>query len=198
MADFLHVWNHLPDFVSNHLVPFLEDAADAVGDAAEEAADEAADDIAETAKEIAQQHSEAADKLIAQKTGHVAVISAYFIIPIALIAGAFAVKIIYGLFTKTADKIGEGIKSSSAKIQSALGDSSPETSEPGKPKRKLLLGEILTRYVADSITDEDIKKALTTQKSTRPKKLIGELLLEERVVTKSDVAQAIKIQEKLR
>jgi hypothetical protein len=116
MLDFSHTWSHVSDFIVRRLVPFVEDAADAVGDAA----DEVADEIAETAKGIAEEHARDSEALVAQKTGHALVLSAYAVIPFALVAGAFAIKIVYGFFTKTADTVGKGISATASKIYSAI------------------------------------------------------------------------------
>jgi hypothetical protein len=126
MLDFSHVWNHFSDFVTLHLVPFVEDAADAVGDAA----DEVADEVAETAKSIAEEHAKDSEALVAKKTGHALVMSAYAVIPFALVAGAFAIKIIYDLYTKTADTVGKGLSSTASKINSAI--SAPRREGKGK------------------------------------------------------------------
>jgi hypothetical protein len=195
-VDFVHAWNHIPDLVTQHLIPFLEDAAGAVGDAVGDAADEAADEIADTAKEIARQHAEASEVLVAKKTENAAVIGAYILIPIALIVGAFAAKVIYGVFTKTADKVGDGIKSASSKIQSAIADN--EVVHEKKQKQRLLLGEILMRYIVNSLSAAELENALKKQRENERNKRIGEILLENGLVSKSDIAQAIKIQEKAR
>jgi uncharacterized protein YeeX (DUF496 family) len=190
MEDFVHAWNHIPDLVTQHLIPFLEGAADAVGDAAEEAADE----IADTAQEVARQHAEASEALVAKKTDNAAVIGAYILIPVALIVGAFAAKIIYGVFTKTADKVGDGIKFASSKIQSAISDNGVVLEK--KQKQRLLLGEILMRYVVNSLSAAELENALKKQRESERNKRIGEILIENGLVSKSDISRAVKIQER--
>ncbi|MBI3581254.1 MAG: hypothetical protein HY098_04140 [Nitrospinae bacterium] len=198
MIDFSNGWEHVSDFVVRRLVPFVEDAADAVGDAADsvgDAADEVADEVAETAKSVAEEHAVASEALVGQKTGHALVIIAYAVIPFVLVGGAFAIKIIYGFFTKTADTVGHGLSSTASKITSALGGGDAPIHEKHE-KRTLLFGEILRRYVTPSLSDEEVKKALEKQRASRRDSRIGEILLEDKVIIKSDAAKALKIQEK--
>lgn len=175
----------------------MEDAADAVNDV-----EDAADDIAKTAEEIKKQHNEATDALLAKKTTNAVVMSAYIIIPIALIAGAFAIKLIYGLFTKTADKVGAGAKTAASKLESVIGQFAKDE-EPGadgqndnKKKPKLLYGEILRRFVATGLSESDVNEALEKQKTGNPRKLLGEILEECGQITKADSTRALKIQKK--
>ena len=164
----------------------------------EDATGAATDEIAETAKEIARRHAEEAEALVRGKTGHAAVLSGYVIIPVALFVGALAIKILYGIFTKTADKIGAGIHIASATIQSAVSAGEGKKTggkEEKAPKARLLFGEILRLYVAPAITEEDIRAALAKQTEIKTK-LIGEILLESGKITKSDLAKVMKYQLK--
>ncbi len=200
MLDFPHTWDHVSDFIVRRLVPYIENAADAVGDAVGDAADEVADEVAETAKGVAEEHARGSDALVAQKTGHALVMSAYAVIPFALVAGAFAIKIVYGLFTKTADTVGKVLSSTASKINSAISGSrreggGGEASNHGKNERRtLLFGEVLRRHVTPSLSEEDVDKALEKQRASRRNSRIGEILLEDKLITRTDVAKALKIQ----
>ncbi len=203
MPDFVshHSHHSVHDFISNHILPYIdEDTLDTVGDAAG-----GGDEIAEMMKEHAKKSMDAGEKMVGKKNEQIAVMSSFVLVPIALIVGAFVLKVIYDSFTKTADKVGQGVKSATSRIKSAIidkealndgGKGSPPKDPSKTQKRRLLLGEILKRFVVPTLGDAEIENAITAQKEMKQAKKIGEILLEQGHISIGDVAQAVKIQEK--
>ena len=210
MVDLFHLIHSVPDYLSshslhdfsvNHIFPYIEDALDTVGDAAEQT-----DEMAETMKEAAKKNMDVAEGMVAKKTQQVAVVGSFLIVPVALLVGAFVIKILYDSFTKTADKVGEGVKSATSRIKKSLmengdaeGNDAKKSASAGgskSQKRRLLFGEIIKRFVAPSVTDADIEGAVTAQKEMKQAKKLGEIMVEKNIVSSADVLRALKIQEK--
>ncbi len=158
------------------------------------------------AKEVAKAFEGVAEK----KTEQVHTIITLLLIPLALFAGAFILKMAYDLFTGTADKVGKGVGSITSKLKAAVaGPVSDKRSQssvkvPPMPKdpsksgsRMMLLGQVIIRFVNPTLTEQDVENAVRIQKQSENGKKIGEILVEQNLVTKDDVNRALKIQKKV-
>lgn len=170
-------------------------------------------------KEMLEKNMAAAEKMVADKTEQVGGLFAMVVIPIVLIIGAFLIKTVYGWYTGAADKAIAGVKSASksvkigtAKLKAMMAKKAdaeeeeeeeyeeeeeelpPEKKEP--VRKKMLFGVILTKFVMPSLTEADIKEAMAIQENSNPRKKLGEVLEESGKISKSVIAQVLKIQQK--
>ncbi|MBI5178894.1 MAG: hypothetical protein HZA04_06505 [Nitrospinae bacterium] len=202
----------IPDFISNHILPYIEDVADTVtddghdighGDGGEGYVDESE----QLLKDTARQNMDAAEKMVKHKEKQVMGMTGMIALPVALLIGAFLIKIVYSMFTKTADTVGKGVKTATAKIKTSFVEKEvvnedPAPSAPPKDpartsaRRRMLFGEVLKRFVVTTLSDADIERAVAAQREGKKVKKIGEVLVELGAISKTDVAQALKIQEK--
>ncbi len=160
------------------------------------------------AKEVAQAFEGVAEK----KTEQVHTIITVLLVPVALIAGFFVLKMAYDLFTGAADKVGKGVGSITSKLKASVaGDASGASDKknqssvklPAMPKdpsksgsRMMLLGQVIIRFVNPTLTEQDVENAVRIQKQSNNGKKIGEILVEQNHVTRDDVSRALKIQKK--
>lgn len=164
-------------------------------------------EIEEEHKELAKEVVKAFDGVAEKKTEQVHTIITVLLIPLAMIIGGFLLKMVYDLFTGAADKVGKGVGSISSKLKSGNGGSRASGKSSGKlprmpvdpsksSSRMMLLGQVIIRFVNPSLTDKDVENAVRIQKQSNNGKKIGEILVEQGVVTKDDVLRALKIQKK--
>lgn len=168
-------------------------------------------EMEEEQKEIAKEIAKAFDGVAEKKTEQVHTIITVMLVPVALIIGAYLLKLAYDLFTGTADKVGKGVGSISSKLKAAVaGDAKSAAAKndstaklPVMPKdpsksgsRAMLLGQIIIRFVNASVTEQEVENAARIQKQSGNGKKIGEILMEQGVVTGDDVQRALKIQKK--
>lgn len=168
-------------------------------------------EMEEEQKAIAKEIGKAFDGIAEKKTEQVHTIITVMLVPVALIIGAYLLKLAYGLFTGTADKVGKGVGSISSKLKAAVaGDAKSSATKndstaklPVMPKdpsksgnRAMLLGQIIIRFVNASVTEKEVEDAVRVQKQSGNGRKIGEILVEQGVVTGDDVQRALKIQKK--
>lgn len=166
----------------------------------------------EVAQEVAQEVAKAFEGVAEKKTTQVHTIITVVLIPVGLIIGVFLLKMVYDMFTGAVDKVGKGVGTISNKLKTAVaGDTRAAAKNdstarlPAMPKdpsksgsRTMLLGQIIIRFVNETLTENDVEKAVRLQKQSDNGKKIGEILVEQGVVTHDDVARALKIQKKAR
>ena len=176
-------------------------------------------EIPDDAKEMMQRQLDNAESAVAERTNQATALISIVIVPIAIFVGLFILKVFYDIFTKTADTVADGISDATDRIKSTMykmksNDSDSDDGEydseeeedgeiadekkssAGKGRKRMLFGEIITKYILEHITEEDIEKALAAQSSESPDKKLGEILLEAGHITNSDILRALKIQEK--
>lgn len=168
-------------------------------------------EMEEEQKEIAKEVAKAFDGVAEKKTEQVHTIITVILIPVGLIVGAFLLKLAYDLFTGTADKVGKGVGSISSRLKAMIAGDAKGTAaknessgrlpampkDPSKPQsRPLLLGQIITRFINATLSEQDVENAVRIQKQSNNGKKIGEILVEQGAVTQDDVHRALKIQKK--
>ncbi|MDH5542704.1 MAG: hypothetical protein OEY64_07045 [Nitrospinota bacterium] len=175
-------------------------------------------EVPDEAKEIFRRKLESSESAVAERTDQAKALVSIVLVPLAIFVALFVLKVIYDIFTKTADSVVDGISDATDRVKAALlskhvaetdeddeyEDDEEQTSESREEKeaeakekkKRMLFGEILTKYILEHVTEEDIEKALAVQKEQTPEKRIGEILLEAGHVTNSDILRALKIQEK--
>lgn len=162
-------------------------------------------------KAIAKEVAKAFDGVAEKKTEQVHTIITVMLVPVALIIGVYLLKVVYDLFTGAADKVGKGVGSISSKLKATVaGDAKAAPAKndstaklPVMPKdpsksgsRAMLLGQVIIRFVNSTVTEREVENAVRTQKQSGNGKKIGEILIEQGVVTSDDVQRALKIQKK--
>ncbi len=165
----------------------------------------------EEQKAVAKEVAKAFDGVAEKKTEQVHTIITVMLIPVALIIGVYLLKLAYDLFTGAADKVGKGVGSISSKLKATVagnGKDEPAKNKssaklPAMPKdpsksgsRTMLLGQIIIRFVNATLTEQEVENAVRLQKQSNNGKKIGEILVEQGVVTNDDVQRALKIQKK--
>lgn len=165
-------------------------------------------DPLESLKETARKQVDAGEKMVGEKTEQLTAIFGAFLVPIALIIAAFILKIAYDIFTGAADRVDKGIRVASSKVkeatsklkkavlESAVKKEENHPKKPRKKKKRMLFGEILTKFVMPSVSGPDIEKALEIQSGENPKRKIGEILMGNGYITRTEIQHTVKIQEK--
>lgn len=170
-------------------------------------------EMEEEHQEIAKEVAKAFDGVAEKKTEQVHTIITVMLVPVALIVGAYLLKLAYDLFTGAADKVGKGVGSISTKLNKlktvVAGDGSAPSKHdstaklPVMPKdpsksgsRAMLLGQVIIRFVNNTLTEREVEDAVKIQKQSSDGRKIGEILIAQGVVTSDDVQRALKIQKK--
>ncbi|MEE8483458.1 MAG: hypothetical protein V3S46_02580 [Nitrospinota bacterium] len=175
----------------------------------------AAEHESQSVTKMLKENMDAAEEMVREKTQQVGVIFALAAIPIVLIVVGFAVKLLYDMYTGAADKVAEGVKAGSniikdasdklkkAMVKKAIDEDDDDDYEdeeeeepPAKKVKKMLFGEILKKFVMQTLADEEIKEALAIQKNSNPPRKIGQILEDTGKISKTEIAHVLKIQKK--
>ncbi len=184
---------------------FLFDTLDSLGGGASFIAAE----IGEGRGEMLKEYEKAFEGVAEQKTSQFHTFIAVVMVPIALVIGGLAIKFVYGMFTKTADKVGKGLGNITSKIKLPQADEGKKASDsslnlppppvdPSKStqKRRMLFGEIIVRFVNPTVSSQDVEQAVQLQKAQGNGKKLGQVMAERGLISDSDIIKALKIQEK--
>lgn len=153
------------------------------------------------------EYAKSMEGMVDKKTEQVSTLYLMIGAPVAVLVLIFIIKLVLGLFTKTADKVTKGVSNATSKIKKSVVENVIENANndaekpPAKDanksgRRKLLFGEIIMRFVNPTVTENEIGNAIAHQKESRKIKKIGEILTEMGCITQKQVEQALKIQDK--
>jgi len=174
-------------------------------------------------KKMIMDNMDVAAKAVREKTGQTMALIAIPAIPVGLFLLWFIVNIIYKTFTGVADKTAEKLETPLDKAQLGLlklkrkvkekitgkeykpefeydddDDETAEEAEEKKPVEVPKFGDILRKFVLQQVTEDDIDKALAYQETNPNGKKIGEILSDSGIISRIEIDQTLKIQEKRR